>query len=512
MDFDESSSSRLLTQEFLAVVLAGFGNELTPLTNNHGDDPCPKALLPIANQPMLHYPLSWLEASGIKDVLLICPTVQKAAVTHYIRSDASTAAFPSLRIDLQVYGDSQEFKSGACAVLRHFAHKIKQDFVVLPCDFIPPPSFPLTRILDKFRIEAPSDGSIATTCFFEWNKPEKGSSTEEWNSVPMPMSIVWDEPSGTLLYVDTSDDVDRDDAHMTLSMSLLSSYPKVRLSATMLDAHVYVCRRSVLNVIQEKSRLDSMREEFIPWLCKPQYSPAKRHKYGSALSSPSAAPSQGLALQHATLHTRSSEPSMHPSSTSSIGEPRTAPSSPVDSEEESQCNASLRVGVVIHRAEEGYAARANTLHSYLELNRHFLGQTSWTLPTDPESRAMIDPKAQISTDSMVGHTTKVEERTSIKKSVIGKHCIIGKMVKIVGCVILDHCVIADGVKLDGCILGTNTQVGAKAELIRCVTQAGFEVEAGDTFRNDKLEVADWTATQESSEDDEDSDSDTGSAS
>lgn len=45
---------------------------------------------------------------------------------------------------------------------------------------------------------------------------------------------------------------------------------------------------------------------------------------------------------------------------------------------------------------------------------------------------------------MVGHTTKVEERTSIKKSVIGKHCVIGKLVKILGCVILDHCVIADG--------------------------------------------------------------------
>lgn len=45
---------------------------------------------------------------------------------------------------------------------------------------------------------------------------------------------------------------------------------------------------------------------------------------------------------------------------------------------------------------------------------------------------------------MIGHTTKVCERTSIKKSIIGKHCIIGKMVKVVGCVILDHCVIEDG--------------------------------------------------------------------
>jgi translation initiation factor eIF-2B subunit gamma len=65
------------------------------------------------------------------------------------------------------------------------------------------------------------------------------------------------------------------------------------------------------------------------------------------------------------------------------------------------------------------------------------------------------------------------------------------MVKIVGCVLLDHCVISDGcvifnllsdndtpysrAKLDGCILGNSTTVGSKAELVRCVTQAGYEV-------------------------------------
>lgn len=33
-------------------------------------------------------------------------------------------------------------------------------------------------------------------------------------------------------------------------------------------------------------------------------------------------------------------------------------------------------------------------------------------------------------------------------------------------------------KLEGCILGRSTKVGAKAELSKCVTQAGFEADAG----------------------------------
>jgi translation initiation factor eIF-2B subunit gamma len=121
----------------------------------------------------------------------------------------------------------------------------------------------------------------------------------------------------------------------------------------------------------------------------------------------------------------------------------------------------------------------------------------YSLPTDPTSRALIDQKAQISTDSMIGDSTRVEERTSIKKSVIGRHCIVGKATKITGCVILDHCVIGDGyvsthlnslrswcihvhsAKLEDCILGKNTKVGSKAELVKCVTQAGYELGVGE---------------------------------
>ena len=73
--------------------------------------------------------------------------------------------------------------------------------------------------------------------------------------------------------------------------------------------------------------------------------------------------------------------------------------------------------------------------------------------TGPPAKApLIDPKAQISSDSNIGHSTRVEERASIKKSIVGRHCVIGKMTKIVGCVILDHCVIEDGYDSFGIVL------------------------------------------------------------
>lgn len=58
-------------------------------------------------------------------------------------------------------------------------------------------------------------------------------------------------------------------------------YPRARLSAGLLDSHVYVCRRHILDALHQKPRFDSIREEFIPWLCKPQYQRTKQEKYGS---------------------------------------------------------------------------------------------------------------------------------------------------------------------------------------------------------------------------------------
>ncbi|KII92286.1 hypothetical protein PLICRDRAFT_172390 [Plicaturopsis crispa FD-325 SS-3] len=508
MDINEGS--QVAIREFLAVVLAGFGNELLPLTSDYGDEPCPKALLPIGNRPMLDYPLSWLESSGIRDVLVICPASHRTAISHHIHSDSTSTSFSSLRIDLQTYDESQDLSVGTCAVLRHFASRIKDDFILLPCDFIPPPSLPLTTLLNKFRADVMSNGAIATACWFSGTRPEKGSIPEEWGFISTTSPIVWDERTGTLLHVDTPDDADRNSEELELRMGLLSQYPRTRLSSNLQDSHVYVCRRCVLDALQEKSHLDSFREEFIPWLCKVQYQRTKREKYGRILSPITNSLTQAQALRHSTTHAGLRKTSKHrnpalPSSPLSNSRDLgiSAPASPADDDDDDTVLLeSLRVGLVIHRADTEFAARANNLFSYLELNRRALANTTYSLPTDPENRALIDQKAQISQDSMIGDSTKIEERTTIKKSVIGKHCVIGKFVKIVGCIVLDHCVIADGAKLEGSILGKNTKVGAKADLGKCVTQAGYEVEAGESFRNEKLDVSDWTAGPVESDEDE----------
>ncbi|GLB37163.1 putative nucleotidyl transferase [Lyophyllum shimeji] len=502
----ERDSVHLAKREFLAVLLAGFGNELLPLTSDYGDEPCPKALLPVANKPMIDYTLTWLEQAGIKDVLLICPSIHRPAIYHHIHSGASVS-LSSLRIDLQTYDESQDSSAGTCTLLRHFSSRITEDFVLVPCDFIPPPSLPLTVLLNKFRADAISDGSIATTCWFADYKPEKGAFPEEWGPHPQPFPIVWDEDSGTLLHIDTPDDQDKNAEEIELRMALLSRYPRTKMSSAFQDSHVYVCRRSVLDALHEKRHFDSFREEFLPWLLKVQYQRTRRRKYACYLIPITNNASQALALKHSTTSKTTSAFSDSFGASLSKDPSASVPPSPTGGDEDQVVSNSFRVGVVLHRASAGFAIRVNTIPKFLEINRRLLSEVTYSLPTEPKDRSLIDQKAQISSDTIIGGSTQVSERTTIKKSVIGRHCVIGKMAKIVGCVLLDHCVIEDGAKLDGCILGKNTKVGSKAELSRCVTQAGYEVSPGETLKGEKLDVSDWMAAPDDEDEEEDEDED-----
>ncbi|KAL5485551.1 GCD1 [Sanghuangporus weigelae] len=496
MNFTETPSVQH-PREFLAVILAGFGNELQPLTSNYGDQPCPKALLPIGNKPMISYVLNWIEEAGLKDVLLICPTSHRDPISHHINSDPSSSSLSNLSIEIQTYDQSQDIPAGTASVLAHFASRMTSDFVLLPCDFLPPPSLRLETVLDKFRVEANTDGSIATALFFEQRpqESEKGKNTEEAWSVPIsPMPVVYDVNSGTLLHVDTLDDQDRDGDELAVRMCTLWAYPRTSLSTRLVDAHVYICRHAVLDALQmKKGHFDSFREEFLPWLCKVHTQRTKRQKYRKVLDPITNTQTHTLALQHSTSFLPPPQKLKSPNSGESA---ETSPSA--DEGDDDVTPPSFRVGLVIHPSSKGFAARANNLLAYLELNRAALG--TMAPPThDPALRALIDPKANVTPDSLIGSSTRVGERSTVKRCAIGSHCIIGKNAKLIGCVLMEYCVIEEGAKLDGCMLGKNTRIGAKAELVRCVTQAGFEVEAGGVYKHDKLEVSDWTAGADGSE-------------
>lgn len=222
---------------------------LAPLTNDHGDNPSPKSLLPVANKPMISFPLTWLEEAGVtsnsqrscywqsihsclsmtSDVLLICPYSHRSEIAHHVHSAMSSTSFSSLRIDIQTCEDDEAATLGTCSILRKFVNRIQvstlvqclaqalishlpqNDFILLPCDFIPSPSLPLSVVLNSYR--ADTEGMIISTLFYEVKEEDKSSSED---AITPPL-IVYDTKTGTLLHVDYSGDTEDElELHMRL--------------------------------------------------------------------------------------------------------------------------------------------------------------------------------------------------------------------------------------------------------------------------------------------------------
>lgn len=80
------------------------------------------------------------------------------------------------------------------------------DFILLPCDFIPPPNLPLSALLDAHRTRP---NAILTSLFYE--RAEVGKDG------PERILVGWDKKTNSLLHVQEIEDVD-DEIDLRMSM------------------------------------------------------------------------------------------------------------------------------------------------------------------------------------------------------------------------------------------------------------------------------------------------------
>ena len=114
-----------------AVILAaGEGVRVRPLTRSR-----PKAMIPVANRPIIEYVIEALLKNGIRDIVVVVG-YRKEQVTRFLNT---------LKVPVQVV--IQEKQLGTAHALQCAESRIKGDFLVLPGDnFIDPQS--IARIKD----------------------------------------------------------------------------------------------------------------------------------------------------------------------------------------------------------------------------------------------------------------------------------------------------------------------------------------------------------------------------
>ncbi|ORY27777.1 nucleotide-diphospho-sugar transferase [Naematelia encephala] len=541
------------TQDFMAVILVGYGENLFPF--NEGPNVLPKALLPVGNVPIINSVLDWIFDSGLTDILIIVPPTFHSAISNHLSENYSSTSHPRARILLRrtTDGDKDEDdersetggrngehgaidRDGTARLLRRFKNHIKGDFVLLPCDVVAPRTLTLSSVLDKHRA---NPQAVLTSVFYEPVEAVKDGEEK--------LLVALDQEAEEVLGIQPLESLEED---LDIRMNLIASHPRLSLTIRLLDAHIYVFRRTILDLMatRRSKDLDSMREQVVPWLVKggwqkglqkswaPILDPRKRDPFAGALArSTSTQYPSSLAFAYPT-------PDSSPSS-DHTPLPPTGPTTPsrdhpmsasfgAESLEEAFATSSKhqlpwKCQIIISAPsppsiatasqgkgkgkpqaapEADHLIRANSLAGYWELNRKFLRSLAPTVAPPPNRVVLsedgaapaISVSAQISPDSLLGEGTKVGDRASIKKCIVGRHCNIGRGAKLTGSVLWDFVTVEEkyvkplsvdlmkSARIENTILCSNVRVGDKSQIKDCEFGPGYEAKPGANLKGERL--------------------------
>ena len=132
--------------------------------------------------------------------------------------------------------------------------------------------------------------------------------------------------------------------------------------------------------------------------------------------------------------------------------------------------------------ETGSCYRANTLHSFCELNRQMA--RLWPAvapnrePVNFHPTANIRPRAQVGSECLVGEGTTVSDKTTLKNSILGAGCLVEEKVRLTNCIMMDNVTVKEGCNLIGSIVCDGATVPEGCEIKDCIVAKGYTFATG----------------------------------
>jgi translation initiation factor eIF-2B subunit gamma len=248
---------------------------------------------------------------------------------------------------------------------------------------------------------------------------------------------------------------------MTFRKSLLQACPRLRLSTRLLDSHVYILNRTqVIPLLEANPALTSLREHVMPLIAKASWMQGLQEKADWSLGKLSAEEEDDDHDEDESVSKRLAKLSRDTFLTRQVVERSSMQASNTHRSRHSWQSPVRCLTVVsrLQQAEEGtsalpcFVARANTVATYLECNRWLLKAQSSSAPlhfalptvavehvdvTSSTGEPLQASSAQISPDSIIGVGVRIGDRASIKRTVVGNRCEVGRGARLSGCILLD---------------------------------------------------------------------------
>ncbi|XP_043643025.1 translation initiation factor eIF-2B subunit gamma [Drosophila teissieri] len=433
--------------EFQAVVFAaGRGTRLPEVL---GD--APKCLLPVGPYPLIWYPLNLLQQHNFSEVIVVVLEQEKLEIQSALENTPL-----KLRLDYATIPSDGDF--GTADSLRYIYDKIKSDFLVVSCDLVSNVS--LYPLINKFREH---DAALAMLLFpsgFESDVVMPGPKSKH---KPERDLIGIHAATQRLAFVSAASDCEET---LNIQRHLLKNRGRLEVYSRLVDAHVYVLKKWVIDYLRRKENISTFKGEFLPHLIKKQHSKRPPKPVLDTTSEVGVVTKNEDHVLHYVDHT--------------ILDQKITQTSLFN---QSLSQAPYHGDVVrcygIQAPKDAIGVRVNNTLSFLAINRKLA--SIWNNLCG-EKHPLISPGAVVKStqtkEIIAADNAKLSEKTSLNFSVFGPNCIINPKNIVANSLIMSNAVVEEGCNIDNCIIGHRAQVKSGSVLKNCIIGPNYVVEEG----------------------------------
>ncbi|KAI9741791.1 MAG: hypothetical protein M1834_000177 [Cirrosporium novae-zelandiae] len=520
---------------FQALILCGPGVSLNTFCSN--PEEFPKALVPIANRPMVWYALDWCYRMGITSIHLITPPEAAPALQTALSQNPHLTSLP-LPKPTVLSPPSLGLTTGTASLLRipEIASTITSDFLVLPCDLITtisPTSLLETWLIHCSGLGGATGGSASQPgpkmalggektgrrgglgVWYPTKDVEGAIKKEETDFVattplPPPTST---PPSGSLrphlakIVTSMPTDTFNDKIELSHTYPVRRSLPKhgrVKYLHTYRDAHIYFLPHWVLEFVQRNPEFENISEDVIGWWAKATWqndklaqklhlreiletktTPDKYETYSEPIAEDEI-DLASLSTTHPTTTTTGTTTteaaSPIPPILGYLPPPPSTPPSTTTHEPLSE------IPQLLHRVD------STPLLLSLSLTLAKLPPSSHPLshPSKLTTPSTIHPHTTITTtDVLLDSNVIVSEHCIIKSSVVGSSSSLLASSRLTRCLLMEAVEVGERATLTGCILGRRCRIGKGSRLTECEVQEGYVVPDGTEAKGEKFMASEF---------------------
>jgi translation initiation factor eIF-2B subunit gamma len=208
---------------------------------------------------LLYYSLKWIEQTT-KDIIICCYPTAKEKISSYVHKVYDSA------LNIKVLEVPEG--CGSADALRHLHKEIKQDFIIYSCDLI-------TDIPPQVLINTHYAKNNTMTAFYY-----DATAIETPDSIKTTGEVVGiTDKTSQIIYVESKEDL-KLQGEIMIKHSILKNFPSLRIYSTLRDAHLYIFKRWVLELMIKNHSIQSIKNDLIPLLVDLQHRKSLRAKEG----------------------------------------------------------------------------------------------------------------------------------------------------------------------------------------------------------------------------------------